>query len=135
MIRSACSVADLFPRIPGARGNVSAAMRAETNGGILTRSLCLERVFTLLVAQTAGKSFLPMGIATGSFAATSVTLSTDLEVGAMNKDIILKEAAYQVAVELAEVMMKKKLITSKEYEGFVEEMLRKYKPVFGSLYR
>ena len=53
----------------------------------------------------------------------------------MNKDIILKEAAYQVAVELAEVMMKKKLITSKEYEGFVEEMLRKYKPVFGALYR
>ena len=110
-------------------------MRAEINGGILTRSLYLERVFTLLVAQTAGKSFLPMGIVTGSFAATSVTLSTDLEVGAMNKDIILKEAAYQVAVELAEVMMKKKLITSKEYEGFVEEMLRKYKPVFGALYR
>lgn len=53
----------------------------------------------------------------------------------MDKEVVIKEAAYQVAVDLAELMMKKKLITSREYDGFVQEMLQKYKPVFGSLYR
>ncbi len=53
----------------------------------------------------------------------------------MDKEVIINEAACQVAVELAELMLKKKLITPNEYSDFQEEMLRKYKPVFSSLYR
>ena len=53
----------------------------------------------------------------------------------MDKETIINETAYQVAVELAELMLRKKLITAKEYQSFKEEMFRKYKPVFSALYR
>ena len=53
----------------------------------------------------------------------------------MDKETIVNETAYQVAVELAELMLRKKLITTKEYQAFEEEMFRKYKPVFSALYR
>lgn len=76
-----------------------------------------------------------MVTATESSAPTSAILPTASEVPVMDKEVIINEAACQVAVELAELMLKKKLITPNEYSDFQEEMLRKYKPVFSSLYR
>ncbi len=75
-----------------------------------------------------------MGTAIESSAAMPVTLLIDLEAVAMNKDVFQREAAFEVTMALAQNLLASKTISKKEYREFEEQMLQKYKPLFGTLF-
>lgn len=52
----------------------------------------------------------------------------------MDKRSFQNETAFQVVMYLARRMLAEKLITGKEYRDFVQEMIRRYQPLFGDLY-
>lgn len=52
----------------------------------------------------------------------------------MDKKTFEQEAAFQVTMHLARKMLAQKLITEKEYRGFEQEMLRRYRPFSGDLF-
>ena len=60
--------------------------------------------------------------------------STASEVLVMDKKTFEQEAAFQVTMYLARKMLAQKLITEKEYRGFEQEMLRRYRPFSGDLF-
>ena len=57
-----------------------------------------------------------------------------LEVYDMDKRSFQNETTFQVTMYLARRMLAEKLITGKEYRDFVQEMIRRYQPLFGDLY-
>ncbi|MGE9915299.1 SHOCT domain-containing protein [Megasphaera elsdenii] len=70
----------------------------------------------------------------GSSAPTHAILHIGSEVSAMDKRSFQNETAFQMAMYLARRMLAEKLITSKEYRDFEQEMLRRYQPFSGDLY-
>ena len=76
-----------------------------------------------------------MEIRTGNTAPMSATSQTASEaVMAMNEDQFEREKLYQATMNMFRSMLKKGLITEKQYAIIDTKMLQKYQPLLGTLF-
>ena len=76
-----------------------------------------------------------MGMRTENTAPMSATSQTASEaVMAMNEDQFEREKLYQATMNMFRSMLKKGLITEKQYAIIDTKMLQKYQPLLGTLF-
>lgn len=68
-------------------------------------------------------------------ATSTIDLKTRKENSSMTSEQFNSEKEYQVRMSIMKTMLKMGLITKSEYDKIDTKFLKKYSPIFGSLYR
>ena len=68
-------------------------------------------------------------------ATSTIDLKTRKENSSMTSEQFNSEKEYQVRMSIMKTMLKLGLITKSEYDKIDTKFLKKYSPIFGSLYR
>ena len=64
----------------------------------------------------------------------NVISRTGSEVAAMSKDELKNDQRYQVTMSMAAELLRRGVITDKNYHAFDEKMCQKYRPAIGELF-
>ena len=116
------------------RKSSSALLPAVKNGGIFIRIRSIGKQYTPSLVKDAGIYSRLTAMIKGSIAATVATSLLVLEVVShMNEIQFQAEKRYQVALSIANSLLEKELITKDEYAAIHAILLKKYRPILGTL--
>ena len=134
-LSSARTVESLSGRFREENISGSAAVPAVRNGGTAIWTRCIGKRYMSSPAHAAADRSLPTAMRTGNTAPTPAISKRDSkEVLTVNKEKSEAERRYQASLSAAKSMLKSGIITRKEYDEIDTILLRKYRPVFGTLF-
>lgn len=105
-----------------------------TPGGIAISTGCSGRLSIISDVRIVVRNSISTETNAGNIAAISATLPTDSGVAIMNKEEFRNEKLYQTTMHLAKKMLEEDIISETEYRQIDTIFLKKYRPVFGTLF-
>ena len=128
------NAAHLSRRLKSVKQKSSVPENAVKSGGTPTLSSLTKKPYTIFTAPDVVSLSRLMAIVTGNTALTSVTSQLGSKaVDAMSEQDFNCEKRYQVAIQIADTLLKNGAISEEEYRQIKTKLLEKYRPILSTL--
>ena len=134
LLLSVVNAAHLSRRLKSVKQKSSVPINAGRGGGTLTQSSLTKKLYTIFIAPDVVNLSRLMATGTGNTALTSVTSQLGSKVvDTMSEQDFNCEKRYQVALQIADTLLKNGAVSEDEYRQIKTKLLEKYRPILSTL--